>query len=120
MTRSSLDPDTVSSLLESVGGDREFVAELFATFAEEAPQLMETIAAGMVSADFGELRRAAHTLKSTSASLGALRLSEVSRELEEAGRTESRPDASRVAEARELLSETLSEMSDFAQGSDTQ
>jgi len=116
MSRPALDPATVASLLESVGGDEEFLTELFAAFADEAPGLMDTIEAILVGDDFAGLHRAAHTLKSTSASLGALQLSEVSRALEESGRAGSRPSPNQVAEARELLNEALSAMSTLAEG----
>ena len=68
----ALDPDTVASLLESVGGDEEFLGELFSAFAAEAPSLLQTVEQAAAAGDAESLRHAAHTLKSTSASLGAL------------------------------------------------
>ena len=113
MTEPALDSETVAELLESTGGDREFLVELFGTFADEAPALMQTIELSVASGDFTALRGAAHTLKSTSASLGALTLSAVSRELEEAGRSATSPDLASVAHARTLLTQALNEMSNF-------
>jgi HPt (histidine-containing phosphotransfer) domain-containing protein len=113
MSAPSLDSATVAALLDSMGGDEEFLAELFSAFAEEAPGLMASIESSAVSGDFETLRRAAHTLKSTSASLGALSLSDVSRELEEKGKTTTTPDPARVAETRSLLEEALAAMTEM-------
>jgi histidine phosphotransfer protein HptB len=116
MSHPPLDPATVESLLESVGGDREFLAELFTAFADEAPGLMANIETGAANGDFTALHRAAHTMKSTAASLGALQLSEVCRELEASGRSGIAPEASSIAHARELLGLVLLAMSEAAQG----
>jgi HPt (histidine-containing phosphotransfer) domain-containing protein len=84
VTDDVLDAATVESLLESVGGDREFLGELFATFIDEAPGLLDTLQRGMSEQDAETARRAAHTLKSTGASLGASHLAELAKQMEEA------------------------------------
>jgi CheY-like chemotaxis protein/HPt (histidine-containing phosphotransfer) domain-containing protein len=53
------------------GGDREFAAELSATFVASAAQMLEQIDAAMHSRDGISLQRAAHTLKGAAASIGA-------------------------------------------------
>lgn len=118
MTEAALDSATVESLLESTGGDREFVAELFETYLAEATGLMDGIIAAQAAQDFAALRAAAHTLKSTSASLGALTLSRSCRELEEAGRVGVAPPGDLVAMAKAQLAAAQSEMARFiAEGS---
>ena len=112
----ALDPDTVASLLESVGGDEEFLAELFSAFAAEAPSLLQSVEDASASGDAESLRHAAHTLKSTSASLGALRLSGVSAEMEAAARSGTVPAGAQVAELRELVDAALEAMSAMVPG----
>jgi HPt (histidine-containing phosphotransfer) domain-containing protein len=55
---------------------------------------MDGLLAAATAQDCAAIIRPAHTLKSTSASLGAMRLSTICRAIEEAGR-ESRPDTLR-------------------------
>lgn len=107
----ALDEDTVASLLESVGGDEEFLGELFSAFAAEAPSLLQTVEEAAASGDAESLRHAAHTLKSTSASLGALRLSGVSAEMESAARSGTVPAGAQVVELRTLVDAALEAMS---------
>jgi HPt (histidine-containing phosphotransfer) domain-containing protein len=63
--------------------------------------------------DAGAIVRPAHTLKSSSAALGAMRLAQVAREIEMAGRAGDSTDlVARVADARAALRDTLSEMAE--------
>lgn len=111
MSRSdALDANTLASLLESVGGDEEFLGELFSAFAAEAPSLLETVEQAAASGDAESVRHAAHTLKSTSASLGALRLSAVSAEMETAARSGNVPAQPQLADLRVLVDEALNAM----------
>jgi HPt (histidine-containing phosphotransfer) domain-containing protein len=73
---SRLDPAAIENLRE-LGGD-EFVEELTETFLDEAPGLLATLH----GRDAGEVRRAAHTLKSNAATFGATRLADLCLELE--------------------------------------
>ena len=77
-----LDRATLESLMDSVGGDAEFMAELIDTYVADAPQQLEALNASLAAGDVDGLVRPAHTLKSSSASLGALRLTERCRQLE--------------------------------------
>lgn len=77
-----LDEARYAELLDSVGGDREFAAELAATFFEEAESLLADIHSGLEFDDRVSTRRAAHTLKSTSASLALAQLSALAAQLE--------------------------------------
>lgn len=92
-----LDPAQFADLLESVGGDIEFVAELATTFFTEADALMKSIEEGIAADDVELVRRAAHTLKSTSNSLALTALSEVGARLEGLARRGT------LAGARDLL-----------------
>ena len=86
-----LDHAVIDELRESVGGDTAFVTELIETYLAEAPGQIDEIVAAAASGDAEAVIRPAHTLKSSSASLGAARLAQLAREIEFAGR-EGRAD----------------------------
>lgn len=77
-----LDQATIESLMDSVGGDAEFIAELIDTYVVDAPEQVDALKASLAASDIQGLVRPAHTLKSASASLGALGLAERCRQLE--------------------------------------
>jgi HPt (histidine-containing phosphotransfer) domain-containing protein len=81
-----LDTAVLDELRASVGGDEAFVRDLVETYLAEGPQHMEQIAAAAGRADAEAIVRPAHTLKSSSAALGAARMSAISRQIEFAGR----------------------------------
>ena len=68
------------------------VRKTVAFYLDDAPPLMTTIRAAAERADAVALRRAAHSLKSSSANLGAMRLSRLCRELESIGASGSVDD----------------------------
>ncbi len=78
-----LDPTALDNLLATVGGDEAFLAEMIDTFLDDAPKLLAAMHHAVDDANAGELRRAAHTLKSNSANFGAMNLSKLCKELEE-------------------------------------
>ncbi|MFM8320779.1 MAG: Hpt domain-containing protein [Chloroflexota bacterium] len=67
--------------LESMS-DATFLRELIEVYQADSPQLIEQMRAGLAGGVVEQVRRSAHSLKSNSASLGALRLSEAARALE--------------------------------------
>ncbi|HUL94819.1 MAG TPA: Hpt domain-containing protein [Usitatibacter sp.] len=75
-----IDEGTYKALEEAAGA--EFVAQLARTFLEEAPRMIEQMNAALAAGDAETFRRAAHSLKSNSATFGALGLAKSSRELE--------------------------------------
>jgi len=72
----------LDELLETVGGDREFLADLIQTYLADSPDLFAELRAAIAADDAATARRAAHTLKSTSASFGAEDLAARCREIE--------------------------------------
>lgn len=82
-----LDEATLGDLVMTTGDDPAFVRELVETYLHDTPELMEAIGAAVETDDAAALVRPAHTLKSSSATVGALRLSAVAREMEMAGRS---------------------------------
>jgi HPt (histidine-containing phosphotransfer) domain-containing protein len=67
-------------------GEPDFAQEMVALFLENAPQLITAIRQSIDDLAPPELQRSAHTLKGSSASLGAVRLAELCAELEKLGR----------------------------------
>ncbi len=79
-----LDMTTFEELKQMSGED--FIDELVDTFLEDSPKLVTEMKAALQANDADTFRRAAHSLKSNSATFGANRLSELSRELEVLGK----------------------------------
>lgn len=69
--------------------DSEFVKELIVAYLDDSPTLINDMKTALEGNDAATFRRAAHTLKSSSASLGAIGLSEISKELEMIGKSEN-------------------------------
>ncbi len=70
-----IDQQVLDELRASVGGDDAFVAELCATYVTEGAEHMSQIEAAAAAGDVEAIVRPAHSLKSSSASLGAARIS---------------------------------------------
>jgi PAS domain S-box-containing protein len=68
--------------LRDLGGD-EFLAEVVDAFLSDAPELMAALRRPLEDGNAEELRRAAHTLKSNGATLGAAQFAELCRTLEQ-------------------------------------
>lgn len=77
-----LNPGALASLEEMTGGDAEFMTELIDTWFSDATGQIAIIEQALVACDADSLRRAAHSLKSTSQSLGAGRLAGACAEIE--------------------------------------
>ena len=86
MKRLVLDPAAIDRLVLAFGEEgRSVVAELVAPFLAEAPSRLDALRQGIASGDSREVHRAAHSLKSGAATLGALDLADVCREVEALG-----------------------------------
>jgi CheY-like chemotaxis protein/HPt (histidine-containing phosphotransfer) domain-containing protein len=70
-------------------GTPDFLHRVVGRYVQEAPQLYARIRAAAEDADTGALRLAAHTLKSSSANLGATAAAALCKELENCGRNGS-------------------------------
>ncbi len=81
----TVDPHTITALAEELGDDG-IMAEVLAAYLRELPVRREAITAAAASGDSDTVCNIAHTLKSSSAALGALPLAEVCATLEAAAR----------------------------------
>jgi HPt (histidine-containing phosphotransfer) domain-containing protein len=106
-----LDQAVLDELRDSVGGDESFIADLAATYLAEGPDHLDAMQAAAAANDAAAIVRPAHTLKSSSASLGATRLSHIARDIELAGRNgETSGLSERVSTAREAWAQTVAAM----------
>jgi CheY-like chemotaxis protein/HPt (histidine-containing phosphotransfer) domain-containing protein len=81
----NLDDEALRSLRD-LGGD-EFLGEVVDAFLADAPGLIATLRRSLEEQGDEELRRAAHTLKSNAATLGAEQFAELCRTLEQRAKT---------------------------------
>lgn len=82
-----LDPQVLQDLRELGGEDDPgLLNELIGMFLDDAPRRLGDITGGLASGDVKTLERAAHTLKSSSANIGAVSLSALCRQIEEIAR----------------------------------
>jgi HPt (histidine-containing phosphotransfer) domain-containing protein len=107
-----VDRNTLDRLIQGAGG--AFVAELIDTFGEDARELIATLRRALPASDLDAFRRAAHSLKSTSESLGATRLAALARELEASARAGSLNGAEdrvrQLADQYELVTRALGDL----------
>ena len=95
-----LDAGVLAELTASVGGDRGFVRDLIETYLADGEAQVEAIDAALDANDSAALIRPAHTLKSSSATLGAMRIADAARALESSGRSGLPPQDAPEALAR--------------------
>ncbi|MGD9911645.1 Hpt domain-containing protein, partial [Methanothrix sp.] len=82
--KGALDPSALSKLRElQEAGEPDVVAELGEIFLSNAPSRIASMHEALKRNDPDTLHRAAHSMKSASANIGALRLSRICAEIEE-------------------------------------
>jgi HPt (histidine-containing phosphotransfer) domain-containing protein len=91
-----------------------FVVELIDTSVEDGRELIATLRRSLAAKDLDAFRRAAHSLKSNSETLGAFGLATLARELEamaRAGSLHGAPDRLEpLIRSYELVAQTLGEL----------
>lgn len=88
---SVIDLSTFEALKDAMGAD--FLPELVQTYFEETPQLISKLQEALAIQDCDAFRRAAHSIKSTSNSFGALEFGALAKELEFLGKESNLKDA---------------------------
>ena len=108
----SLDDGALGNLRD-LGGD-EFLDEVIDAFLADAPALLATLRQSLDSQNSEELRRAAHTLKSNGATLGAAEFAELCRTLEQRAKEDELDGApelvDRIEQEYRSLEEALSDL----------
>jgi HPt (histidine-containing phosphotransfer) domain-containing protein len=111
--QSVIDLPTFEALKEAMGAD--FIQELVQAYFEETPQLLSNLQQALAKQDCEAFRHAAHSIKSTSNSFGALNFGAEAKELEMMGREGKLEGASeKVAafmSAYEVVHKALEELS---------
>ncbi len=92
----SLDESALANLRE-LGGD-EFLSDMIGTFLADAPSLMASLRAALQRGEAGDVRRAAHTLKSNGQTFGGGSFANVCRELEERAKQDELDGAGELAD----------------------
>ncbi len=92
-----IDPATFEALKEAMGAD--YLPELVQAYFEETPQLLHKLQKALAAQDCDAFRQAAHSIKSTSNSFGALEYGVQARELEMMGRERNLENAAGKVEA---------------------
>ncbi|MBD2304181.1 response regulator [Chroococcidiopsis sp. FACHB-1243] len=102
----AIDTKALQALEEMAGeGGAATIAVVVDAYLEDAPKLIQTIQTAIASVNATELQRAAHTLKSSSATLGAMYFSQLSKQLEIIGRN----GTIELPKSREIVSELEAE-----------
>ncbi|MEQ8963835.1 MAG: Hpt domain-containing protein, partial [Coleofasciculus sp. C2-GNP5-27] len=93
----ALDLEVLQALRETLGeGASACLAQLIKVFLTETPALIQGMETAIIQGDATGLEESAHTLKSSSASLGAIPFSEYCEKLERMGENEQLTTASEV------------------------
>jgi len=82
----TLNVDTFQGLRQSIDDDLIF-SDLVTIYLNSAENLLEEIQIAFANQDARQFSLSAHSLKSTSASIGAVRLSQICKYLEQVGKT---------------------------------
>jgi CheY-like chemotaxis protein len=93
-----LDRAALGALLETVGGEFEYLKELIDSFLEDAPQLLAELDGYIATGDAPGVRRVAHSLKSNGNDFGASKFANLCKQLEEIGKSGDLQGAAGLAE----------------------
>lgn len=93
--------NTLAALQRS--GKPDIVQQVIALFEAESPKAIAAISDGVDSVDLTAIRAAAHSLKSSSAYVGATEMSERCRDLERAAREDNLPGCLALSDGLEEL-----------------
>jgi len=78
-----IDPEIIKQLTDSVGGDLSFVASILEGFEEEANEQIKNAIQGYNNHNCQQVQGELHTLKGNAGTLGAMRLHEITKIIEE-------------------------------------
>jgi HPt (histidine-containing phosphotransfer) domain-containing protein len=78
-----IDPQAIENLRAIIPGDTdELLKEIISIYLEDTPQRIAELETSLTAGDIGVFTRAAHSIKGTSSSLGAMRLRAVAETIE--------------------------------------
>ena len=83
----TIDPEAISNLRELNPGDNgEFLREIVGIYIEDTPKRVAELRKFLAAGDLAAFTRAAHTIKGSSANVGAARVRALAERLEQLGR----------------------------------
>ncbi len=95
-----LDPVVVASLRElTPPGEPDVLTEVLKLFLDEAPKRLERLRDAWQERNAPDLQRAAHSLKGSAGNIGAKRMYEICRQLDERGKANDFPGAKHLIES---------------------
>ncbi|MGZ3773597.1 MAG: response regulator [Pseudobdellovibrionaceae bacterium] len=94
-----IDEEVLNKLVDYAVNDQSLIQALIQDFEQTAPELIETMWNALGEENFNVILNSAHALKSSSATLGALRLAELCEIIE------NLPDATDISKTRRLIEE---------------
>jgi PAS domain S-box-containing protein len=93
----ALDTQVLQAFRKTMGSDASvYLNQLIDIYLEETPELLQAIDTAVTQTDAAEMQKAAHTMKSSSAALGAITLSKLCEDLERIGNTKTTIGASEI------------------------
>lgn len=96
MTDPAFDEATLRRLHEDLGAEADVTTDIVQTFLKSADDLLREAREALAEGDAQVVRRVAHTLRSSAATVGALRLAALAKEAELALAGGARPTAEGV------------------------
>jgi CheY-like chemotaxis protein len=97
MITSALDTQVLQDFRNTMGSNASvYLAQLIDIYLEDSPNLLQAMGKAVSQTDVAAMTQAAHTLKSSSASLGAITLSKLCQELERMGNSKTTTGASEI------------------------
>ena len=94
-----LDPAVIDTLRQlTPPGEPDVLAEVLRLFLEEAPPRIARLRNAWASGNIEDVHRAAHSLKGSAGNIGARRLYDVCRRLDEQGRSDDRSGVSQLVD----------------------
>jgi HPt (histidine-containing phosphotransfer) domain-containing protein len=109
-----IDPTTIAELKATVGAD--FIGELIDAYLDDTPRLIADLELQLAKQDAVGFGRIAHSIKSSSASLGALSFAALAKELEMIGKEGNlvgvEPRVKRLATEYTRVKSSLEELKD--------
>jgi HPt (histidine-containing phosphotransfer) domain-containing protein len=108
----SIDPEAIQNLRDLNPGDGgEFLREIVGIYIEDTPKRIAELKAALAAGDAATFTRAAHTIKGSSANVGAQVLKGLSERLEFMSRKEGLADAApKIAECEAEFARVTAEL----------
>jgi signal transduction histidine kinase/CheY-like chemotaxis protein/HPt (histidine-containing phosphotransfer) domain-containing protein len=104
-----IDKQVLNELVLMLDGDVDILIEIIDTFLEVSPSLIRDMKDAIRSDNAGKLKRAAHTMKAPAKQIGALKVGNLSEDLETMGRTGNLTNAKATFDKTKVEYEALEE-----------